>query len=83
MNHDKSSNTRAVSDIYFAAFLRTCGCMLERHERRGNRTLFIFEESPRLEELKLAYYNKSDGTKVIPLDFANSVKDLKSLCYMS
>lgn len=81
MSNDTSN--RAISDIYFAAFLRVLGVKLETHEKRGNRTLFIFEDSSRLEELRMAYYNKSEDVKVIPLDFANSVKDLKSLCYMS
>jgi hypothetical protein len=73
----------AISDIYFAAYLRIFKCDLIRSKKDGNRTLFLFADTPQLQDLKIKYYNKSDESKVTPLDFANSVKDLKSLCYMS
>jgi len=77
------SSNYAVSDIYFAAFLRTSGCKLVSNERRGNRTTFFFENGPDFDGLKNKYFNKSDDVLVSPLDFANNVKDLKSMCYMS
>ena len=75
--------TYVISDIYFAAFLRACGCQLTGNERRGKKTFFFFEMTPDIEKLRIAYYNKSAEHKVVPLEYADFVKNLKSLCYMS
>jgi hypothetical protein len=83
MDDIEDSGSHIVSDIYFAAFLRTMGCKLMRNDRKGKKTLFVFEDTEKLQELKMSYYNRADDVKVIPLEFVGHVKDLKSLCYMS
>ena len=83
MSSPDSQDSYQVSDIYFAAFLRTKGCNLLGSKKDGSRTFFLFEKTPQLKDLKTHYYNKSAESEVAALDFANNVKDLKSICYMS
>lgn len=68
------------SDLHFAAFLKTAGCMLKRHERKGKRIFFIFEKTPGIKKLKEEYWNRS--AKVIALNYADNLRSLKSLCYI-
>lgn len=70
-----------TSDLYFAAFLKTAKCHLKNCDiDQRNKITFIFESNPRISDLLLGWTNRTE--KVSALDYADNIKNLKSLCHM-
>jgi len=68
-------------DLYFAVYLQTVGVELKRTDRENNRVFFVFDTSIcNIEELKTAWFNNSGKVPAQP--YANSIKNLKSICHM-
>jgi len=70
----------STNDLYFAAFLKTAGCKMARHEKQGNRIIFVFEEAPMIDDLMNEWYSRE--AKVDALTYADNIRNLKSLCHM-
>ncbi len=71
-----------TSDIYFAAFLKTAGVVFqgtEVDEHDGRRTIFVFENTETMRDLRNKYFNRT--AKVPALTFADEVKALKSMTF--
>jgi len=75
------NNTREVSDLVLAAYLSVSGHKLvstpNSNSSHGNRTIFLFEETPKIETDILGFYNRH--AKVEPLAFAEMQRHLKGL----
>lgn len=71
-----------TSDLYFAAFLKTAKCHLKKCDvDKRNKITFVFESNPRIQDLLLGWTNRTE--KVSALDYADNIKNLKSLCHMT
>ena len=79
---NKRSSEHSTPDIYYAAFLMTAGEKMLRTDREGNRVYFVFENSPHLQDLKMAFFNRSEHSKVPALDYADNVKSVKTLTHL-
>ena len=75
-------NEFRTSDLYFAAYLQVAGVTMLRTDRNGNgKVSFVFDKSvSNVEELKNAWFAHTG--KVPALQYANSIKTLKSICHM-
>jgi len=85
MQDDPQSNkstppARRISDLYLCGFLKARGLNFTRIEREqyGRRVFFIFENSPRLDELTRAFYNDDP---IGALTFKGILKNLKEIIY--
>lgn len=79
MSNDEKYRT---SDIYFAAYLKTAGVNFlgtEVDEADQRRTVFLFENSETLRDLRNKYFNRT--AKVAALTYADEVKALKSMTF--
>jgi hypothetical protein len=75
-----SNSNYRTTDLYYAAFLQTFGLPLVATPREGNRIHFEFDTSLcQIEEVKAGWY--SGRTHVPARDYANNIKNLKSLCH--
>jgi hypothetical protein len=75
-----------TSDLYFAAYLMTAGCILLdtsslKEEGNFTRIMFCFEKSPLLKDLKFQYFNRK--AKVEALNFVDSIRSLKAVIHQS
>lgn len=71
-----------TSDLYFAAYLQTAKCKLTGSEIDDNhKVTFIFEENPRIKDLLLGWTNRTEH--VCALDYADNIKNLKAICFMT
>lgn len=68
-----------TSDLYYAAYLKVAGVMLEETVRRGGRVYFVFESQPTIKELKQQYFNRT--SKVAALSYADEIKAMKALTH--
>jgi hypothetical protein len=72
---------REVSDLVLAAYLSVSGHKLvstpQSNSSHGNRTIFVFEDSPKIEIDILGFYNRH--ARVEPLGFAEMQRHLKGL----
>ena len=73
------NNSRKVSDLSLAAYLCVSGHKLVStpNSSHDNRTIFMFEETTKIETDILGFYNRHG--KVEPLGFAEMVRHLKGL----
>lgn len=71
-----------TSDLYFAAFLKTIGCEIEKTELNGVKNIFVFSDPQGRKNLKELYFNEDVGSSVPCLTYANSIRSLKTLCYV-
>jgi len=71
-----------TSDLYFAAFLQSIGCKIVSTEQREGKNFFHFEDKENRENLKEIYFNKDKYSAVPALELANSIRSLKTLCYV-
>lgn len=71
----------ATTDFYLACFLRCSGYDLLRLQPvgRGPRREFVFSDLPRRERDVMDFYR--DVAKVPALQFARSIKDMKSILH--
>ncbi len=63
-------------DFYLACFLRCSGYSLLGLRAEGHRKVFMFEDRPQRETDVLSFY--ADRTKVPPLSFSSTIKDMKA-----
>ena len=69
----------ATADLYYAAYLKVAGVVLQEARWEENRVFFIFESSPNLTDLRRDYYNRRG--KVPALTLADEIKAMKALTY--
>lgn len=82
MTLNKTSKDFRTPDLYFAAYLQTAGVELKASVRENGRVYFVFDTSIcNIEELKTSWFNNSG--KVAGQPYANSIKNLKSICHMA
>ena len=75
-------NNIKTSDLYFAAFLQCMGCKIVKTEREGSKCIFTFEDSQGRNDLKDLYFNEDTKSSMPPLKYANSVRSIKTFCYV-
>ena len=69
----------ATTDLYFAAHLKAIGIPLSGSEKKNGRVHFIFDASNvNVDNIKHEYFA---GSK--ELTYANSIKDLKTMCHIT
>lgn len=81
MRQNQNKNELRTADLALAAYLKTAGFDLLRCEREDRRVFFLFERTPALEGLKLAFFNKSDDSRVPALEYSNQLQALKTLTH--
>ena len=77
-----SNSIIRTSDLYFAAFLQSIGCKIINTENKDGKNFFHFEDKENRENLKEIYFNKDKDSAVPALELANSIRSLKTLCYV-
>ena len=77
MNNTNSNHESR--DFYLSGYLVASGEKLIDYWRSSGITTFIFEQTDRLNELIRDYYGMS--SKVNPVIYAQSLKNLKSIIY--
>lgn len=70
--------TYTTSDLYLGAFLKVKGHKMSVEKMR-NKASFIFNETPELILLVNAYL--TENASCDPLQYANSIKNVKNLLY--
>ena len=76
----KQTDTYRTSDLYYAAFLRVAGVVLNGVERENRRVYFVFEWSDVIHELKKGYFNET--AKVPARSYADEIRAMKTLTHM-
>jgi Domain of unknown function (DUF5659) len=71
-----------TSDLYFAAYLQSVGCKIVNIDKDGTKNLFTFADDQNRKSLKEDYFNEAKGSEVPALKLANSIRSLKTLCYV-
>ena len=66
-------------DFYLACFLRCSGYELRDLRSEGRRKVFVFDDSGRRESDVFAFYG--DHTKVSPMAFSSTIKQMKALLH--
>jgi len=69
-----------TSDLYYAAYLKVAGVMLEDCVREDNRVFFVFENTDSITDLKQQYFNRT--SKVPALSYADEIRSMKALTHM-
>lgn len=71
-----------TSDLYYAAYLKVAGVQFVDTVREEGRVFFLFgEETPgSLRDLKKQFFN--GGAKVSALEYAQTLKTMKTLTHM-
>ena len=68
-----------TSDMYYAAYLKVAGVILQGTEKQGNRIFFLFEDNDNLRDLRVEFFN--GRSKVAALSYADAIKHMKSLTH--
>jgi hypothetical protein len=76
------NNIIKTSDLYFAAYLQCMGCKIVQTEKENLKCMFSFEDIQNREDLKDNYFNESKESSIPALHYANSVRSLKTFCYV-
>jgi len=71
--------TFETRDFYLACFLRCTGYDLMDLRAEGRHKVFVFRDRPTRREDVLGFYG--DSTRVRPLAFAATIKDMKGLLH--
>ena len=81
MTNTDQKNFR-TSDLYFAAYLQVSGAPFDGTIREtSKRVSFVFKtDLVNIDELREAWFNKTG--RVPAIDYANAIKNLKSVCHM-
>jgi hypothetical protein len=74
--------TIKTSDLYFAAYLQCMGCKVTKTEKDGSKTIFIFEDEQNRQDIKNNYFNENEKSSIPCLKYANTIRSLKTLCYI-
>lgn len=72
-------NKYSTKDIYLASILKLAGIQLLKVERSGNRGIFVFPASNRIDEIITKYFN--NDLKVDPKTLFETWKSLKSMVF--
>ncbi len=73
-----SKQTYETADFYLAAFLKAKGLKIDRIERDGRKTIFIFENTATREGLIKDFYNEG---LVGVNDYKNAIQDMRAIVY--
>jgi len=76
-----TNETIRTSDLYFAAFLQSAGCKIVKTEKDGTKNIFHFQDDLN-RNLKDAYFNEGEESKIPALKFSNAVRSLKTMVYV-
>ena len=68
-----------TADLYYAAYLKVAGVLLNEARWEEGRVMFIFEGNPNLPDLRRDYYNRRG--KVPALTLSDEIKAMKALTY--
>lgn len=71
--------TFETRDFYLACFLRCSGYDLQGLRNEGRRKVFVFGDRPGRKDDVMAFYG--NGTRVPPLAFASTIRDMKALLH--
>jgi len=66
-------------DLYYAAFLKAAGVPFKDTRKKSDHTVFVFERTDTLSEMKTGYYSRS--LKVAALTYADEIKVLKTMIH--
>ena len=85
---DESGSKIQTPDLYFAAYLKTKGCTVERIKQDDSKTVFVFNIIPSnmsLLELKFGYFNSVNNPKctVCASTYTDAVRSLKTMCHLT
>ena len=69
-----------TSDLYYAAYLKVAGVMLDGCVREEGRVFFVFESTEASSDLKQQYFNRT--SKVPALSYADEIRSMKALTHM-
>jgi hypothetical protein len=72
--------THRTSDLYYAAYLKVAGITLQNVEHQGRRAIYIFEAPHNIDELKMAFFNRT--AKVVAMTLIDEIKAMKALTYL-
>jgi hypothetical protein len=68
-----------TSDLYYAAYLKVAGVLLQETVREGGRVYFVFDNMSTISDLKQQYFNRT--SKVPALTYADEIKAMKALTH--
>lgn len=68
-----------TSDLYYAAYLKVAGVLLQETVREGGRVYFVFDNMGTISDLKQQYFNRT--SKVPALSYADEIKAMKALTH--
>jgi hypothetical protein len=71
-----------TSDLYFAAFLQCMGCKISTTDKENSKCIFTFDDPQKRENLKDEYFNEGKDSNIPALKYANSIRSLKTFCYV-
>jgi len=75
----KKNETFEITDLPLLAFLRLQGFVIENIKRDKPRVVFILQDQPRRECLVRDFFNNK--VSVSPLEYWNSLKDVKAMLF--
>lgn len=69
-----------TDDIYLAAYLKLCGCVMDNRRRVGTKVIFMFSNPAGVpvSELRDQYYSGAQGKLY---DYAHEIMRMKQLCF--
>lgn len=75
-----------TSDLYFAAYLQVAKCRMidtihMSLDNGGFKVFFVFEKNPFMHKLTTEYFGRE--SKVCALDYADSIRSLKSCLHVN
>jgi hypothetical protein len=76
---EQPTNGYRTSDLYYAAYLKVAGVLLNETVREGGRVYFIFDNMDTITDLKRQYFNRT--SKVPALTYADEIKAMKALTH--
>jgi len=79
---DTKATVIVTSDLYFASYLHAVGCKIVKTENDGGKSTFHFQCDPKQGELKEWYFNFDEQSAIPALKYADSIRSLKTMCYV-
>lgn len=75
----EQTNGYRTSDLYYAAYLKVAGVLLQETVREGGRVYFVFDNMDTISDLKKQFFNPT--SKVPALTYADEIKAMKALTH--
>jgi len=75
----EQTNGYRTSDLYYAAYLKVAGVLLQETVREGGRVYFVFDNMDTISDLKKQFFNRT--SKVPALTYADEIKAMKALTH--